>query len=251
VSVKLVPQPAVSQPVVSVNAQQQILLALALDCSTSMTTPCPCERSDSRPGLTSPLAELRAALPLFKSQCAGDALLKLGLSVATVLFNETVTPAPFRAIAEWEPPTIESGQGTALGLAVNTAIDLVVARLQELKDLGVPVRHTFVLTITDGAECSSRPEMVGVSAGRVGDLERAGEFTFLPVGIQDADLARLAVFTSKRPPAKLKGLNFASLFNWLFRSVGVMSRSQVGDRVNFDNPVLSPSNPKGWMDPNS
>ena len=240
----------VSQPVVAVNAQSQILLALLLDCSTSMTTPCPADRSDSRPGLTTPLAEMRAALPLFKSQCAGDGLLKLSLSVATVLFNETVTPTPFQPIAEWEPPTLESGPGTALGLAVNTAIDLVVAKQQNLKDLGIPVRHTFVLTITDGAEYSSRPELVGVAAGRVGELERAGEFSFLPVGIQDADLARLAVFTSKRKPAKLKGLKFDKLLNWLFLSLGSVSRTQAGDRVTFKNPRLSPENPDGWMEQN-
>jgi uncharacterized protein YegL len=241
------PAKPVSRPAVPVNPQQQVLLALVLDHSLSMTNPCPSDPDDPRSAPTTPIDELRLAPPVFKAECAGDALLKLSLSVATVTFCGTVTHAPFTPIADWQPPALEPGPGTALGEAVNTALDLVVARQTELKGIGIPVRHTFVLAITDGADYSDRPELVGVAAQRVRELEQAGEFSFLPVGIQDADLERLAVFTSRRRPARLKGLKFTDLLRWVSVSAKRASVSQVGTTIVFDDPVNTPANPKGWM----
>lgn len=242
------PAKPVSQPAVPVNLKQQVLLAVVLDRSMSMTTPCPVDPDAPQSAQTTPLHELQTALPDFKTQCASDPALKQCLSVGTVTFCETVSHAPFVPVTDWQPPTLEPGPGTSLGLAVNTALDLVVARRQELKEIGIPVHHTFVLVITDGADFSSQPELVDVGAERVRELEGAGRFSFLPVGIQDADLARLAVFTSKRKPAKLMGLKFAELFNWLFQSMREVSRTRIGDRVQYRDPVHSRANPDGWME---
>ena len=90
--------------------------------------------------------------------------------------------------------------------------------------------------------------LVETAARRVKELEAAGGFTFLPVGIQDADLERLAVFSARRRPLRLKGQRFAELFNWLFRSVRDLSRSQPGDSLRLPPALHSAANPAGWAE---
>jgi uncharacterized protein YegL len=165
-----------------------------------------------------------------------------------VTFSGTVSAGPFQPIAEWEPPTVTPGGGTALGEAVNRSLDLVVGRQAEAKEAGIPVRHSFVLVLTDGADNSGRPDLVETAARRVKELEAAGGFTFLPVGIQDADLERLAVFSARRRPLRLKGQRFAELFNWLYRSVRDLSRSQPGDSLRLPPALHSAANPAGWAE---
>jgi uncharacterized protein YegL len=235
-------------PVPAENPEQRILAVLALDRSLSMTEPCRLDLEDPNSPLTTPLDELKSAMPRFQAECAADSLLRLQLEVASVTFCGEVSRTPFRAIADWTPPALEAGGGTALGQALLTAVDLVAQRQQELKELGVPVRHVFVLAITDGADNSDRPELPGQAARRIQELEAAGGFSFLPVGVQDADLERLAIYTRKREPLRLKGLRFAQLFNWLRRSIVSASRSRPGDGIRLPSPLHNDSNPDGWAE---
>lgn len=198
------------------NPEQRIDLVVGIDVSGSMTVPC---QADPEAATTTPLAEVLAAMPRFQAECAADPLLSLQLSVAGVTFSGTIAVTPFRPIAEWQTPTASPGSGTALGEAVNRSLDLVVQRQAEAKEAGIPVRHSFVLVLTDGADNASRPGQVETAGRRVKELESAGGFTFLPVGIQDADLERLAVYSGRRRPLRLRGLRFDALFNWLYRSV--------------------------------
>jgi uncharacterized protein YegL len=39
---------------------------------------------------------------------------------------------------------------------------------------------------------------------------------------------------SRKKAKKLKGFNFADFFEWLGKSVGIVSASQVGDKVKLD-----------------
>ncbi|MBX9579000.1 MAG: VWA domain-containing protein [Gemmataceae bacterium] len=230
------------------NPEQQINLAVGIDVSGSMTVPCPADPANPEAATTTPLAEVLAAMPRFRDECAADPLLSLQLSVAAVTFSGTVGVTPFRPVAEWQTPTAVPGSGTALGEAVNRSLDLVIDRQAEAKEAGVPVRHSFVLVLTDGADNASRPGQVEAAARRIREMEAAGGFTFLPVGIQDADLERLAVFSARRRPLRLKGLKFDALFNWLYRSVQDLSRSQPGDAVRLPLALHSAANPTGWAE---
>src|SRR5581483_12368487 len=159
------------------NPEQRIDVVVAIDVSGSMTIACPADPDNTESAATTPLAEVLAALPRFRAECSADALLRLQLSVAAVTFSGTVSVGPFRPVAEWEPPTATPGPGTALGEAVNRSLDLVVGRQAEAKEVGVPVRHSFALVITDGADNSGRPDLVETAARRVKELEAAGGFT--------------------------------------------------------------------------
>jgi len=56
--------------------------------------------------------------------------------------------------------------------------------------------------------------------------------TFFVVGVDRANMTKLAQIAPKnRPPVKLNGLDFASMFIWLSSSLGKVSESKIGAQV--------------------
>jgi uncharacterized protein YegL len=71
--------------------------------------------------------------------------------------------------------------------------------------------------------------------------EATSHFSFFAAGVEGARLGILREITA-REPLKLKELRFRDLFVWLSNSLGSVSRSSVGDKVELQNPVA----PQGW-----
>ena len=56
-------------------------------------------------------------------------------------------------------------------------------------------------------------------------------------------MSTLAMFSKKRPPLRLQGLNFKQFFEWLSKSVVRVSQSRPGEKVNLDLEGI-----KGWAE---
>ena len=70
---------------------------------------------------------------------------------------------------------------------------------------------------------------------RTTNLIEQRKLTIFPIGIGDAaDMNVLARLSPKRPPLKLKGLNFREFFAWLSKSVARVSVSTPGENVKLD-----------------
>ena len=69
------------------------------------------------------------------------------------------------------------------------------------------------------------------------DDENGKRVAFFSVGVEGADMAKLAGM-AVRAPVKLNGLNFAEMFVWLSRSMQTVSQSKPDAQV--------PLQPPGW-----
>lgn len=124
--------------------------------------------------------------------------------------------------------------GTPMGEAVNMALDCLEARKKDYKDKGVDYYQPWLVLMTDGEPNGSASEMQR-AIDRTTDLVNVRKLTVFPIGIGDeADMNCLARFSPRRPPLRLKGMNFAGFFEWLSQSVSRTSQSMPGDTVKLD-----------------
>ena len=80
--------------------------------------------------------------------------------------------------------------------------------------------------------------VVASAAQRLKEDENAKRVVFFAVGVEGADMTKLAEMVV-RTPMKLQGLNFVDMFVWLSRSMETVSRSQL-----YATQVALP--PPGW-----
>jgi uncharacterized protein YegL len=85
--------------------------------------------------------------------------------------------------------------------------------------------------MTDG-EPSDSAEDWAIACAEAREAEHNGQVEIFTVAIGEADMSLFANL-SKRPPLKLKGLQFQELFVWLSASLGQMTRSTPGANVDL------------------
>ena len=96
----------------------------------------------------------------------------------------------------------------------------------------------WVFLITDGEQQGEAEQIVQHAAQRIKDDEEHKRVAFFAVGVESANMTRLAQIVV-RTPVKQIGLNFVEMFVWLSRSTQAVSHSQVDDQQ-----VAMP--PPGW-----
>ena len=123
---------------------------------------------------------------------------------------------------------------TPMGEAVNKALDCLEARKNEYKDAGVDYFQPWLVLMTDGEPNGSAAELERAIL-RTNELAKMRKLTIFPLGVgQEADMNCLARFSPRRPPLRLKGMNFKDFFEWLSASVSRTSQSMPGDKIKLD-----------------
>lgn len=152
-----------------------------------------------------------------------------------VEFNSIAVASPFTPVAEYDPkPLLEVGGGTNLGLAMTRALDLLEARLAELRTSGVPVKRILLIVLSDFQSHDS----LSVLADRLHPLERANKnLAVLPIGFGDVNAEVMNTFSSKRQGLLLNSEGgvpcYKPLFDWIDAVVGVFSRSRPDEAVDL------------------
>jgi len=127
--------------------------------------------------------------------------------------------------------------GTDLGGAVELALQRLERRREAYRRHGVDHYKPWLVVMTDGKPTVAGYEQV---AQRVASLVRNRRLSVFPIGVgQGFDAEKLAMLSPGRAPLQLKGVCFREFFQWLSRSVSVVSRSQPGESVQLDVDSLS------------
>lgn len=199
---------------------------------------CPCvlllDTSGSMNG--APLQALNEGLQSFKTEIVKDGLASRRVEIALVTFNnEIAVEQDFVTADQFAPPTLTARGMTHMGAAINKALDMVQARKAQYRANGVAYYRPWVFLITDGAPQGEPEDLVTQAAQRIRADEAAKRVAFFAVGVENADMNRLAQL-AVRAPVKLKGLNFVEMFVWLSASMQKISQSQVDEQVALPPP---------------
>jgi uncharacterized protein YegL len=199
---------------------------------------CPCilllDTSGSMQG--DAIAALNAGLRQFRDNLALDSLSARRVEVAVISFNTQAEVVQDFVTADlFEPPVLTAQGMTHIGAAIHKALDLLQARKAQYRANGVSYYRPWVFLITDGAPQGESDDIVQSAAQRIAADEAQKRVAFFAVGVENADMNRLAQF-SVRAPVKLIGLNFVEMFVWLSASMQRVSQSQVDDQVALPPP---------------
>ena len=135
------------------------------------------------------------------------------------------------------PPRLEASGGTPMGRAILTGLDMIASRKDLYRSNGISYYRPWVFLITDGGPDPDDPWRAAAEQVKQGEASKS--FAFFTVGVEDANFDILSLIAT-RDPAKLKGLNFHDLFQWLSTSMKAVSQSSPEDKVSLP--------PAGWAE---
>ena len=161
--------------------------------------------------------------------------------VAVVSFNSEVSVVEdFSTVVDRKAPQLTAEGGTALAHGVEKCLDLLEERKQAYKLNGIEYYQPWLVIITDGkpGDKEKLPEV----QERTRKLIEEKKLVLWPIAVGSDDNEEkfhqiMDVLNGFSPVPKarhLKDLKFEEFFEWLGKSVEVVSQSKVGEKVKLD-----------------
>ena len=160
--------------------------------------------------------------------------------VAMVTFSDdALVVEDFKTVDRLEhvtETTFTLGDNTNMAAGVKRALDLLEARKNKYKANGVDYYQPWLVLFTDG-EPTDTVYSVQERCKELEELKKLSVFAFALT--EDADKSALAGFSNKRKPLSIKVGKLEECFEWLGKSVGVVTISNPGDSVKLDTTDIS------------
>jgi uncharacterized protein YegL len=187
-----------------------------------------------------PLQSLIEGLEALRYDLQVDPVAARRVEIAIVTFDSTVQVVQdFTAPDRLEPPVLVASGRTRMAAGIQAALDLVERRKEVYRTNDVTYYRPWVFMITDGAPQGESDGEIAAAVERVRLAESERRAAFFAVGVERANMKRLAQI-AVRTPLKLKGLDFRELFVWLSKSMQTIAQSRVEDRIALP--------PAGWAE---
>ena len=176
--------------------------------------------------------DLNNGLLEFYHEIESDDSTSQRLEVSLITFNDYVSTVQEPALVEnFTMPTLEANGETVMVDAVNEAINKVQARKDWYKSTGQNYYRPWIILMTDGEPNSNQD--VNALANRIKADTVAKKYVFLPIGVENANMAVLNKIKGDIPPMLLKGAKFSQFFKWLSASMGTVVNHEEGEKVDL------------------
>ena len=200
---------------------------LLVDVSSSMGV------GNSKTGKT-PIDQLNEGLMRFCEQVQQDEQSKKVVDVAIITFNEAPHLVQgWRPVASMEVSTLTASGGTAFVPALQEAITQVQDRMHLYRrTIGEIQYKPWIVMITDGM--NEHGPSVDTIAPTIHELDEQGKLRLWVLGVDDYDARDVAKLTHRH--LALRDQDFTSFFDWLGKSMRVISKSKPD--ANLELPPL-------------
>ena len=203
------------------NPTTRVPVVLCLDVSASMSG--------------QKIQDLNRGVKEFFHAVKNDDVAKYAVELCIVTFNSSAQKildfaGIERQIDKFKNFNLVASGYTAMGSAVNMALDLLEKRKKEYQDKGVDYWQPWLVLMTDGQPTDN----ITSAAQRTSDLINGRKLTIFPIMIgQSTNLEQLKKFSPNKEPLRLQGLMIAEFFDWLGKSVKTTSQSAPGTRIKL------------------
>lgn len=187
------------------------------------------------------IESLNMGVRMFYDAIKEDEIARYSAEIAIVTFNSEITVLEdFSLVDDKKFFELKAEGGTRLGGAIKEALRLLEARKQMYKDTGVDYFQPMLIIMTDGKP--GDPEDVVVAQHMTKELESNKKLVIFPITVGSDDNSMvvdemnevLSNFSNKRKALHLKDLKFNQFFEWLSKSIGQISKSQIGEKITLD-----------------
>ncbi len=128
----------------------------------------------------------------------------------------------------------KTGDLTSMAKGVEMALDLLETRKSEYKENGVEYHQPWLVIFTDG---DASDDVTNVQA-KVKQLESESKLSVFTFALaEEVNKETLSGF-SRRKPLSIKNDKFEEFFEWLGKSVSVVSTSRIGEKIKLDTSTL-------------
>src|SRR5215510_3147092 len=130
------------------------------------------------------IAELNYGLKTFNDELRADSLAAKRVEVGIVTFGPVKVELEFTGAGNFFPPELSSSGTTPMGEAIERGLEMLRQRKEQYRAGGVSY------LITDGAPTDNWKRAAELI--RAGDNDERKEFSFYAVGVEGADMDKLA-----------------------------------------------------------
>jgi uncharacterized protein YegL len=202
-----------------VNYEQKCPVTLVLDSSGSMAG--------------EPINELIGGLRSFIEEIKNDTVANSRLEVSIITFNSNVKVlSGFQMVDQMSVPELTAQGSTKLADGVNRAIQVLETRKDWYKGTGQRYYRPFIILITDGYPDGDQD--LNALRQTIHDGVKEKKFNFWAFGVKGASLNMLKQISHESwPPQMIKGVEFVKFFQWLSASLGAITKSREGEKLNL------------------
>ena len=173
-----------------------------------------------------PIEELNAGLNRFREQVSNDETTRKVLDVAIVEFNdESGIVQEFIPVEYMREVNLSAGGCTNMSTAIHTAVAMIEERVRLYKELGAAPYKPWIVMVSDGEPTDDINDAVRL----VNEKDEQGKLRFFSLGVGSYDSETLHRLSGPRV-MKLRGMDFTDFFDWVGKSMRVISVSSPGEK---------------------